>query len=136
MYEELIDRLLEGADFLEMGTPGVPHNSVANMCRNAADAIDELQAVCKKQEIDLVELTGVVASKATWISVEERLPERNEKVVVSDGQHTWDCGAFQGIGFSDGNRTKWNWKHNTVKTVLWWMPKKDALPMPPKEEQK
>lgn len=68
---------------------------------------------------------------AEWISVNERLPKRNERVVVSDGKHTWDCGAFQGIGFSDGNPTKWNWKHNTVKNVLWWIPKKDALPKPP-----
>ena len=34
----------------------------AVLCTFAADAIEELQAVCKKQEIDLVELTGELAS--------------------------------------------------------------------------
>ena len=69
-----------------------------------------------------------------WISVFDRLPKRNEKVCVTDGKHTWDVGAFQGIVFPDGNLTKWNWKHNTIKTVLFWMPKKGALPETPKEK--
>lgn len=68
---------------------------------------------------------------AEWISVYARLPKKNEKVCVSDGVHTWDCGMYQGLGFSDGNPTKWNWKHNTIKDVKWWMPKKSALPPVP-----
>lgn len=74
-----------------------------------------------------------------WISVEERLPDRNEKVVVTDGVHTWDYGEFSGLAYSfarenERNPHKWNWKKHTVRTVNWWMPKKNALPEPPKEE--
>ena len=74
-----------------------------------------------------------------WISVEERLPNRNEKVVVTDGVHTWDYGEFNGLAYSfaregAANPHQWNWKGHTVRTVNWWMPKKTALPEPPKEE--
>ena len=73
-----------------------------------------------------------------WISVEERLPNRNEKVVVTDGVHTWDYGEFNGLAYSfaregAANPHQWNWKGRTVRTVNWWMPKKTALPEPPKE---
>ena len=68
-----------------------------------------------------------------WISVEERLPKRNERVVVTDGKHTWDYGMFNGLAFRDGNPRKWNWKKHTIRDVEWWMPKKTALPEPPKE---
>ena len=68
------------------------------------------------------------AAQPRWISVEERLPNRKEKVVVIDGKHTWDYGEFSGLGFSDGNPHKWNWKKNTIRNVEWWMPKETALP--------
>ena len=72
-----------------------------------------------------------------WVSVEERLPKRNQKVVVTDGKRTWDYGEFSGLAFcfsSDNpNPRKWNWKKHTVRHVEWWMPKETALPKPPKE---
>lgn len=72
-----------------------------------------------------------------WISVEERLPKRSQKVVVTDGKRTWDYGEFSGLAFcfsSDNpNPRKWNWKKHTVRHVEWWMPKETALPKPPKE---
>lgn len=67
-----------------------------------------------------------------WVSVEERLPEKNQIVIASDGEHTWDVGMYKGLC---GKPSEWNWKKNTVKTVLWWMPKDGALPEPPKEEK-
>ena len=74
-----------------------------------------------------------------WISVEDRLPKRNEVVVVTDGKHTWDYGEFNGLAFcfsnDNPNPRQWNWKKHTVKDVEWWMPKKTALPKPPKEEE-
>lgn len=73
-----------------------------------------------------------------YTRVEEGLPDRNEKVVVTDGVHTWDYGEFSGLAYSfaredERNPRKWNWKKHTVRTVNWWMPKKNALPEPPKE---
>lgn len=72
-----------------------------------------------------------------WISVEERLPKRNERVVVTDGKRTWDYGEFNGLAFcfsSDNpNPREWNWKKHTVRHVEWWMPKETALPGTPKE---
>lgn len=72
-----------------------------------------------------------------WISVEERLPKRNQRVVVTDNKYTWDYGQFNGLAFcfeeDNPNPHKWNWKKNTVRHVGWWMPKETALPEPPKE---
>lgn len=67
-----------------------------------------------------------------WISVDDQLPEHNQIVVVSDGIHTWDVGQFHGLSPSQ-RRDLWKWKKNTIKKVKWWMPKKTALPCPPKE---
>lgn len=68
-----------------------------------------------------------------WISVYDKLPRKNEKVCVSDGVHTWDCGTFRGLGSSKDDVTWWIWKGNTVKIVKWWMPKNEALPPVPQE---
>lgn len=65
-----------------------------------------------------------------WISVEERLPSKGQIVIASDGEHTWDVGMYRSFC---GKPSEWNWKKNTLKTVLWWMPKDGALPEPPKE---
>ena len=67
-----------------------------------------------------------------WISVKDRLPEKNQIVIASDGEHTWDVGMYRSLC---GKPSEWNWKKNTVKTVLWWMPKDGALPEPPKEDK-
>ena len=72
-----------------------------------------------------------------WTSVEERLPKKNQRVVVTDGKHAWDYGQFNGLAFcfekDNPNPRKWNWKNHTVRHVEWWMPKETALPEPPKE---
>lgn len=70
-----------------------------------------------------------------WIPVAERLPEKNQIVVVVQHGKTWDYGQFRGLAYLGGNIHKWNWKNNTIKTVDYWMPKKNALPEPPKEEK-
>ena len=67
-----------------------------------------------------------------WVRCEEELPVKGEIVIVSDGKRTWDVGQYRCLAFSD-DRTKWWWKGHTIKTVKWWMRKKDALPEPPRE---
>ena len=69
-----------------------------------------------------------------WHRCEDELPVKGEIVIVSDGKRTWDVGQYRCLAFSDGDRTKWWWKGHTIKTVKWWMRKKDALPEPPKED--
>ena len=69
-------------------------------------------------------------SNGGWISVKDRLPNKGQIVIASDGEHTWDVGMYKSFC---GKPSEWNWKKNTVKTVLWWMPKDGALPEPPKE---
>ena len=68
-----------------------------------------------------------------WISATKRLPKKGQIVCVSDGKNTWDYGQFRGT--LQDVVTIWHWKGRTIKTVKWWMPKSDALPEPPKEEQ-
>lgn len=91
-----------------------------DLARDALEQIELLEAIIKDKE------------KSPWISVEEMLPFLGEKVVVSDGVHTWDYGQYK--GFLKGNKHEWWWKNMTPRTVHWWMPKKHALPAPPKEE--
>lgn len=96
----------------------------------AADAIEELVAICKKQEIDLVELTGEVASKPRWIPVMERLPYYGEKCLVvlklagHNDQliHTSYCYVQKEGFWSDCGRDY---------HVTHWMP----LPEPPEESE-
>ena len=91
------------------------------LVRDALEQIELLEAIIKDKE------------KSPWISVEEMLPIIGEKVVVSDGVHTWDYGQYKGF-FED--RHTWEWKNMKLRTVHWWMPKEHALPEPPKEEEK
>lgn len=89
------------------------------LARDALEQIELLEDIIKDKE------------KSPWISVEEMLPIIGEKVVVSDGVHTWDYGQYKGF-FED--KHTWEWKNMKLRTVHWWMPKKHALPEPPKEE--
>lgn len=89
------------------------------LARDALEQIEDLEAIIKDKE------------KSPWISVEEMLPIIGEKVVVSDGVHTWDYGQYKGF-FED--KHTWKWKNMKLRTVHWWMPKKHALPEPPEEE--
>ena len=91
------------------------------LARDALEQIEVLEAIIKDKE------------KSPWISVEEMLPILGEKVVVSDGVHTWEYGQYKGF-FED--KHTWEWKNMKLRTVHWWMPKKHALPEPPKEEEK
>ena len=77
MYDELIKALHEGAEFLECSTPGIK-NSFAKMCRNAADAIEELS-----RELDVANDANIALYGALpkWIPVTEELPDVGERVL-------------------------------------------------------
>lgn len=69
------------------------------------------------------------AAQLKWISVEERLPNVGEKVMVCGVKNGMQVGAFRGISRLGKNR-KWLWKKDTILEVTHWMP----LPEPPKED--
>ena len=71
MYEELIKRLRETS--MDFGQ--ADHVSV--MLLEAADAIEELDAINQRQMMEIA-----VLSKLKWISVTERLPEVGKNVLV------------------------------------------------------
>lgn len=91
------------------------------------------EAPCRACELDdVLDDLEVFESAATrWVRCEDELPVKGEIVIVSDGKHTWDVGQYHCLVSDD--RTRWWWKGHTIKTVKWWMRKKDALPEPPKE---
>lgn len=70
MYEHVARDLREQSYYL-------PQDYTYRLILAAADAIDQLEALCKRQEAKLVELTEELASKPRWVPVAERLPEKN-----------------------------------------------------------
>ena len=108
-----------------------------NGCRGTVDMLKDCpkKAFVPDEEGALNCVIDIIRDSQTvdgWISVKDRLPKKNQIVIVSDGEHTWDVGMYKSLC---GKPSEWNWKKNTVKTVLWWMPKDGALPEPPKEDK-
>ena len=79
----------------------------------------------RKLEYHIGELTEKVAkleaAQPKWISVEERLPNVGEKVMICGAKNGMQVGAFRGLSHPGENR-KWWWKKNTVIEVTHWMP--------------
>ena len=74
---------------------------------------------------------GYEAGKPKWIPVTERLPNENEDVLCSRGNH---IGALMDVYAYKGDN-KWEdtygyWSYGHVEGITHWMP----LPEPPKEE--
>ena len=112
MYDELIKRLRE--------TPSIPVD--AKLHNEAANAIEELQKQLQKSEVDNINLTGWLAEehakldraeieniklkeefakyrgKHRWIPVTERLPEKNQEVLIflfgDDPYIAWHNGEY------------------------------------------
>ena len=123
MYEKQVKQLRDKASKLDYD--GWVDTAVS--LEEAADTIEKLIEVIQNHDFQ----ESLIRPR--WISVTERLPEKNQIVVAHEGKGTWDFGMFRGISAS-GNPEYWHWKKNTFKRVKWWMPKDGALPEPPKEE--
>ena len=82
---------------------------------------DALMDYCNNQKSKTIDANDIARFPTAigWTSVKERLPEKNQIVIASDGEHTWDVGMYKSFC---GKPSEWNWKKNTIKTVLWWMP--------------
>lgn len=97
--------------------------------------IDAL-AYIQQLENHIGELTEMVAqleaAQPKWISVEERLPDAGEKVMICGVKNGMQIGAFMGLSHPGENR-KWWWKKNTVIEVTHWMPL-PSMPEPQKED--
>lgn len=99
-------------------------------------AVESMDESCKKQLVAMAShVAELQAAQPHWVSVFDDLPRHNAVVVVSDGNRSWDVGQFHFLVKAD-DRTYWWWKKNTTRKVLWWMYKEDALPDPPKEDEK
>ena len=131
MYEELVKRLRHNAINADSGNE-IGEAFYADIMQ-AADAIEELSRKYTEERNAAVELTGELANKHRWISVEERLPETGQDVLVKFPQNmavaSRDMGEWvvnSGDGWCTGICLSADEKEPTH-----WMP----LPEPPKEER-
>ena len=104
-------------------------------CATSQQIIDALEYI-QQLEYRIGELTGKVAqleaAQQKWISVEDRLPDAGEKVIVCGVKNGMQVGAFRGK-LRSGNNRRWWWKNNTILEVTHWMPL-PSMPEQPKEE--
>lgn len=135
MYDELVKKL--------RGEYGYDTRKEIRVMRAAADAIEDLIELSRRQEVELVELTGELASKHRWIPVTERLPEEMDRscggwsaeIRPSDDVLVWlSSEKIQSVAWYSHTYNEWTTvDENTVYyfgEVTHWMP----LPEPPKEE--
>ena len=61
-----------------------------------------------------------------WIPCSERLPEKGEVVLITNGKGNVRCGQYRSEHDVRDETHYWWWKGKTVETVLAWMP----LPKP------
>lgn len=104
-YSELIDRLHEGAEFLECSTPGL-RNSFAKMLHNAAEAIDELNKeneslassviaaaeILRNRRGELDKLQEVFCRTTNYGRIIHRTPEAMAELltaIISERDKTW-----------------------------------------------
>ena len=119
-YNELVKELRSGC--------GLP--VLQEKMNNAADAIEELQKrLCGSIPKGDAEIIISELSKPRWISVKERLPKDDERVLTIGPK-----GGMQICRFRDSTPTLgwhfWTAGNARIATVTHWMP----LPDPPKEE--
>jgi hypothetical protein len=70
------------------------------------------------------------SAEAGWIPCSERLPEKDEVVLITNGKGNVRCGQYRSEHDVRDGTHYWWWKGKTVETVLAWMP----LPEPYRED--
>jgi len=66
------------------------------------------------------------SADAEWIPCSERLPEKGEVVLITNGKGNVRCGQYRSEHDVRDGMHYWWWKGKTVESVLAWMP----LPAP------
>jgi hypothetical protein len=132
---------------------GIASVCVCGLMNRAADVIEELTALLRRQEIELAELTREFVIKPRWIPVTERLPEDGVAVNIVWRNHS-PVIYYQRIKDKPQTATgvcyhgRWYWWSAVVQDYLAeygeWEPDKmdeaievthwQPLPEPPKEE--
>ena len=63
-----------------------------------------------------------LSAGAGWIPCSERLPEKGEVVLITNGKGNVRCGQYRSEHDVRDGTHYWWWKGKTVETVLAWMP--------------
>ena len=122
MYDELVKRLHKRIALTTAGSP------LQDDLREAADAIDELNAIRDEQKAQIIFMAAEIEEQQPrWIPVTERLPDAGERVLCYCRANIYEVMKM---------RTDGDWVYDTNHIymhsfVTHWMP----LPTPPKEEQ-
>lgn len=133
MYEELVKGLRDCPDYINGCKQCRYEHSL--MCRSlfmseAANAIEELSRKYIEERNAAVELTGELASKPCWISVEERLPDQSDYGVylchIVGGEYD-QLSWYELCNYAEGRF--WVRDLSCDHHVTHWM----RLPEPPKE---
>ena len=90
-------------------------------CDLEAEALEYIQQLENQIGVLTEKVSQLEAAQPKWISVEERLPNAGEKVMIRGVKNGMQIGAFRGLSHP-GNNRKWNWKKNTILEVTPWMP--------------
>lgn len=72
----------------------------------------------------IIDDAPTIDAEPQWIPCSERLPKIKEIVLITNDKGHVRCGQYRGVGFFSKNdgRPHWNWKGNTLETVVAWMP--------------
>lgn len=127
MYDELVKQLRDNAEFLVKASSGCLSNSFADTMKQAADAIEELEAIREEQKAQIIAMAA--EDKPRWIPVTERLPEQGKRYLVIRFDEVTKT-QFIDILWHDAHDLWWNRLYKGQYNVTHWM----RLPEPPKEE--
>lgn len=96
-------------EYWEMVKRGKPSRGMTAVMQSIKTIVNSLQTV---------------DAEPHWIPCSERLPKMKEIVLITNDKGHVRCGQYRGVGFFSKNdgRPHWNWKGNTLETVVAWMP--------------